>query len=643
MSNNPRKPTTSSPRPPKPPPSSTPPTNVTPPRPPVSARASARRPAAPSNRSSMSGGIRTVEGEEDARVQSATLLEELKQQLARAEEASEHYQKHAEVLQSRLDEVNKEQTSMEEQAHDKDSKFLALQDELMESRRQRRDLEKVHDVEREKLLVERQLQQSREEELQSIIQRLNETIKQKEMRMTVDGGRPASLSRSSSFRNQASPELDTGQTASTLERSPSRNNSKLLLQKDKVIEDLRLQLAETQIKIAEMEHLGDGRMQELEKTLLETRMANARLMEDNESFQLLLSEKTLKGDFGGESRAEAMSGGMGSLADELQQSPDLHEGESEAYRKLEAENKALRDSNKALTLYIDKIIGRLLQHEGFEHIIHDKDEKGDMPPPPPKRAATEKALPPAPGGSGPSFLQRASSVIKASTTRSQPQQPQPQQAQQPRQRPMSYMPTAHEYVPESTANENPETAPSIPLGRHSSVKGHRRSRSDQNQIQNQNQADPSAAAVVGQMYRGSPLRSTSGGPMSPASPSLSSARPPFFAAGNAGGGSGGRVPSATSTARDSTISTSGLKGDSSSNSIISDHSGELSTGASSPPMGPGGAPAANNFSGAVMKQNQLRPLRLVKENSEEETARKKANRGSWIGWFNRGQDGGGQI
>ncbi len=42
-----------------------------------------------------------------------------------------------------------------------------------------------------------------------------------------------------------------------------------------------------------MENAGGGRQRELEKELLEARMANARLMEDNESYQLLLSEKTL--------------------------------------------------------------------------------------------------------------------------------------------------------------------------------------------------------------------------------------------------------------------------------------------------------------------------------------------------------------
>lgn len=391
-----------------------------------------------------------------------------------------------------------------------------------------------------------------------------------------------------------------------------------------MIESLRLELAEAQIKLAEMEHMGDGRLQELEKTLLETRMANARLMEDNESFQLLLSQKTLKGDFMAESRAEAPATEMGSLADELEApSPtDLAEGESEAYRKLEGEVKSLRDGNKALTLYIDKIIGRLLQHEGFEHIIHDKDE-GDGPPPPPKRATTEKALPPAPAKDiGPSLLQRARSVVAGPR----------QQPQQAKARPMSYMAPPREDL-EPTANENPETAPSIPLGRTTSVRGHRRTRSDQ--------ADPdgpAVAAVVGQMYKGSPkpIRTTSGGPISPRmSPSLSSSRPPFFAnpsAGRSVSGTGSATASTTGTGAGAGAgAVSGATGGSSSNSIISDHSGDMnSNGTSSPPRA-----SMNNFAGAVMKQNQLRPLRLVKEN-EDEAAKKKANRGSWMGWFNRG-------
>jgi hypothetical protein len=589
----------------------------------MSARAAARKPAARSN-SSIGGTLKSTDSnyDDDSKAQHAQLVEELRQQVQKAEKASEQYQKELEILQMRLDEVVGERNVLEDHISQKDTEAEAVHAETKDIMRQKKELEQAHNAEKAVMLKERENQTTKERELQGVIQRLNETIRQKEMRAHVEGDRPA-ISRSgmnshnngfdyeliafsASFRSRASPDLDPGQFAPSaqLERSPSRNNSKLLLQKDKMIESLRLELAEVQIKVAEMEHMGDGRLQEIEKQLLDTRMANARLMEDNESFQLLLSEKTLKGDFMQESRPETAAG-LGTLADELESSGDGGEGESsEAYKKLEAELKSSRDSNKALTLYIDKIIGRLLQHEGFEHIIHDKDEPPGAPSKP-----TDKALPPPPPDEQvPSFLQRAKSVVSGRAGRPPP-----------KTRPISYMPSAvAEVAP--TAHENPSTAPSIPLAR-----GHRRSRSDQ---ATENAA---AAAIVGQMRRGSPLRTSSGGPSSPGispsmSPTMSSSRSPFFISSNPTSSritSGSGPPTAARSSR--------------ANSILSEHSGEVnSQDTHSPPREKQGP---NALPGAVMKQNQLRPLRLVRENTsleDEEAARKKANRGSWMpAWFNR--------
>ncbi len=141
-------------------------------------------------------------------------------------------------------------------------------------------------------------------------------------------------------------------------------------------------------------------MQEVERLLLEARMTNARLMEDNESYQLLLSEKTLTGDFAksdfmgsASHNADALSALEGrtapaSLADELS---EADEGESDNYRRLESELKSAKDQNKALTLYINKIIERLLQHQDFEAILDQSSDfkpganiDKDLPPPPPK-------------------------------------------------------------------------------------------------------------------------------------------------------------------------------------------------------------------------------------------------------------------
>jgi hypothetical protein len=406
-----------------------------------------------------------------------------------------------------------------------------------------------------------------------------------------------------------------------MERSPSRNNSQLLLQKDKLIESLRLELAESQIKLVEMENRGGGRQQELERELLEARMANARLMEDNESYQLLLSEKTLNGDF---SKADFLheslprssygtGGGAGSLADELESAGESSTNEDS--RKLEAEIRALKDQNKALTLYIERIIGRLLQHDGFEHILDQNDKPAppkpekDLPPPPP-----EKDNQPA------SFLERAKAVVTGQANR-------PQAIA----RPTSFMPpTSH-----PTPHENPDTAPSIPLGRSQSIRAaHRRTRSDQ-------ASEGTAASVVGQMYRGpSGSRSPSGGQISPLMTPTTigpgSRQSGFFNSSFSGLNATGRDPSLSSNQRPG-----------SADSLSSDPNADVSSrgGASTPPSRT--SSGMNNYPGAVMTQSKLRPLRLVREQEieggitpEDEAAQKRANRASWMGWFNRGKEDG---
>jgi hypothetical protein len=565
---------------------------------PLSARAAAARRAA--NRVSVGLGSTSAlpedGAEDDARAEHAQLVAELKEQLQRAEFASDQYQKQLEVLQLRLDEVLIDQSRLEEQGHQRDAEIQILQANAKEFARQRKEMEQFHEAEKALILKERDQHASKEEELQVIIRRLNDTIRQRDIRLP---------DASPSGRSSPRPDSETFAPLSPTSPEEPSGESQQLQQRDRMIESLRLELVDAQIKLTEMEHMGDGRLQELEKQLLEARMTNARLLEDNESYQLLLSEKTLKGDFMNDSGPSAT--GLGSLADELESAQKTSEGESEAYRKLEAEAKSLRDGNKALTLYIDRIIGRLLQHEGFEHIIHEKNEPPEVPS---KTAATEKALPPAPApapapaAAGPSFLQRAKSVV------SRPAAP-------PKARPLSLAqpPTAH---------ENPNTAPSIPLAR-----AHRRSRSDQIQSpEEQSPMSPApAAAVVGQMYRGSPLRTISGGPtsqgISPAlSPSLGPTRTSYFPPGQS---LTGRAPSGGPPA---------VERSSSSNSFVSEQSGDMhSTDASS--AAPVTATTSNSIPGAVMKQNQLRPLRLVREQAaaEDEEAAKKSNRTSWFGFF----------
>ena len=367
-------------------------------------------------------------------------------------------------------------------------------------------------------------------------------------------------------------------------------------------------------------NIGGGRMQEIERLLLEARMTNARLMEDNESYQLLLSQKTLTGDFhhsefmGHASNEHALSAlegrsiGSTTLADELSQS-DSQEGEDEsANRRLEAELKASKAENKALTLYINKIIERLLQHQDFEAIL---DQSSDFKPGATGAANVDKDLPPPPPqgqNAGTSILQRAKSVaLGAGQTLASTRRPRPQ----------SQMPAAH------SALTDPDTAPSIPfgLGRSSSFRGRPKSE----------QYTGGAANVVNQMYKGNgqvspPIH----GPQTPrhsqsfftpipvgggGNPNASARMPSYGSAGNFPGQGGGPGSS-------------------------SGESGEVSTPGNSPPRKErekNGAEEKTKFKG-----NQPRPLRLVQDHPENNAGQRRvtsaeemqAKRSSWMGnWF----------
>ena len=549
----------------------------------------------PLNRSYTPVVPETQQGDEqEARTANMELIAELKEQVKRAEQASEQYRRQLEVLQHRLDEFTEEQTAAEEREYQRRSDLDLLRVELREAARHRREMEHSHETERSLFLQDRQNFANREGELQAVIQRLSEALRARE---SLRNSAANMLDNEPHFKQGPKDETDDGAMASAIQA------------KDAMIESLRIELVEAQIKVAEIEHIGDGRHHELERSLTDMKMTNARLREENESFQHLLSERTLKGHFLHDDSAPLPSAGLSSLAEELDAATDDGEEQPDAYRKIEAEARGLRESNKALTLYVDKIIGRLLQHEGFEHIITARDDPPELPVKPTWATGVEKALPappepeqnpaatadPGPQRSGSSFLQRARSVIGRQTTSITG-------------KPLQAAPSL------PTANENPETAPSIPLN-----KGHRRARSDLTQ----KEVGAGAAAVIQQMNRGSPLRTVSGGPTSPGinplSPQLEPIRGSYFPPGTA---SNTRATSAT----DSMNRDQG----SSRNSVTSELSGKRdSTDATSATTSTHGS---GNIPGAVMKQNQLRPLRLVKEQNDEQE-QKRANRGSWMGWL----------
>jgi hypothetical protein len=285
---------------------------------------------------------------------------------------------------------------------------------------------------------------------------------------------------------------------------------------------------------------------------------------------------------------EGRPGGT-SLADELSDANDGTEADGEAYRRLEAELRVSKDQNKALTLYINKIIERLLQHQDFEHIL---DQSSDSKP----MANTNKDLPPPPldKGTGPSLLQRAKSIAVGATSR-------------PRPRPMSVMPT-----PTQSAHTDPVTAPSIPIGNLSNLtrsSSTRRARPMSEQF-----TGGTAAGIVNQMYKGAD---------GPASPTLGNPRnsQTFFMPSGLSGNStaAARVPSATQVPMAGNFP--GMRSETSS---TSGDSADVTTPPSQSP--PRTHEKATTFAGG-----KPRPLRLVQENPDA-VKTDPSKRASWMGW-----------
>lgn len=665
---------------------------------PLSARAAARKPA------DSDTAMDEVKEEMQAR------LDELQERLQHAEQACEDSQKQAAFLQQKLDEAHKEQGVLEENVHEHTERIEELEHEKKESLRARREFEQIYEAERAQTMKEKEEAQTREEEMHNAMQRMKESLAQREMRAGLDDDRRPSMSRASSFRsNTASPNPDSaGQFAppSSLQRSDSRSSSKLVMQKDKIIEGLRLELAEVQIKLAEVENLGGGRMHEMQKQTYEIKMQNARLMEENESFQLLLSEKTLNGDFTHSdllhpmfnagsrppSRQPNSTAGGTSLADELASQADSLDGaENEQVRRLQGEVNSAKDQNKALTLYINNIISRLLQHEQFEQIL-DKtpdimagpgavsrkyaaaaaasatagpvDTEKELPPPPPEKdevvvpaaaameaEKTEQQDQLQPSG----FLQRARSVIGGKG----------------RPRPMSTMVASADQerlqqqlrADEPRGNSNPDTAPRVPLGRSNSTRGasgHRRANSEW-----------PAASVVTNMYRG-PSPGLQQGPVSPGLASPIGGRNSYFAAPQPLGSrvpSGSTVPTIAeqqdirnsnkentapmppppppqrdskmsnhpaSSHRSSVISNSGGNNNSTNNNGNLDVESSTDLGGLGDPSNPSSPPRSTTSSGdrerpsggAIMMGSKPRPLRLVQEAAELGEAKHKTGGGA---------------
>ena len=121
-------------------------------------------------------------------------MDELKDRLRKAENASEEFQRQLTMLQTRLDESLHEQGKLEENFHGREEKINNLEDEKVRLIRQNREAETLFESERVAMAQDKAEQKAKEEELTDVIRRLKA---QREPRANSDENRGFSMSRES--------------------------------------------------------------------------------------------------------------------------------------------------------------------------------------------------------------------------------------------------------------------------------------------------------------------------------------------------------------------------------------------------------------------------------------------------------------
>ncbi|KAG1447467.1 hypothetical protein G6F56_009251 [Rhizopus delemar] len=155
---------------------------------------------------------------------------------------------------------------------------------------------------------------------------------------------------------------------------------------DKLIADLKIELDKHKTVLEEYKNEAQNqslKMEHLEYEAANVKQLNRSLMEDNESYQILLHEKTMNGEFMmnpimqvhdsgaiiNDSSNNTTSNGL-NLAAELNMASDWNQKDQETtIHKLNEEVKTLQDTNRALQLYMNKILMKIINNKQLEDVL----------------------------------------------------------------------------------------------------------------------------------------------------------------------------------------------------------------------------------------------------------------------------------
>ncbi|KAJ8659759.1 hypothetical protein O0I10_004352 [Lichtheimia ornata] len=325
-----------------------------------------------------------------------TIIYEHRQQMEDTKEQYRTLCKEADHLRKKLLAVvqdnntyRKAQERMESQIYAQEQDLVQAQKDNQLLKKRNKDLEKRLENELQNYESDRLLWQQREADLTSEIKRYATQGRHNNghprRARSATASNIWSRSEPSIMRGPSigmSPLMEERATTPTIDGVSARD-AKIRVQ-DKLIADFKAELEQQKMVLHEAMTTAEAQAQRvdgLEQELASLQQVNASLMEDNESYQMLLHEKTIAGEF--PVKKSELSTATSSLAAELnkvqQQGGDggctcQHAG---AVKKLSEDNRLLQESNKALSLYMNKILRKIVENQDLVDVLNIDDDDDD--------------------------------------------------------------------------------------------------------------------------------------------------------------------------------------------------------------------------------------------------------------------------
>lgn len=158
------------------------------------ARANMKKPSPNTSFLDTNANVSDEASEDDARAENNALMDELRERVQKAESASEEYRRQLSILHARLGESMQDQAKLEDRVHENEAKANLLEEEKVTFLRQKREVERQIESERTAVMQDEAQHKAREVEQQSVVQRLKETLAQRELKASAEDDKGLSRS-----------------------------------------------------------------------------------------------------------------------------------------------------------------------------------------------------------------------------------------------------------------------------------------------------------------------------------------------------------------------------------------------------------------------------------------------------------------